>query len=101
MSGHGSSRKHAKRTPRSAGAPESTRARGGEARKSNAAKGFADFESAMAALRQRLNVEQVRPTQVETAKVFNLDRMAALMGEMGNPHKGSYKTIHVAGSKGK
>jgi dihydrofolate synthase/folylpolyglutamate synthase len=55
----------------------------------------------MAALRQRLNVEQVRPTQVDAAKVFNLDRMHALMEALGNPHKGSYKTIHVAGSKGK
>jgi dihydrofolate synthase/folylpolyglutamate synthase len=55
----------------------------------------------MAALKLRLNVEQVRPSQVETEKVFNLDRMTSLMEAMGNPHKGSYKTIHVAGSKGK
>jgi len=55
----------------------------------------------MAALKLRLNVEQVRPTQVDAEKVFNLDRMTALMEAMGNPHKGSYKTIHVAGSKGK
>src|SRR5262249_12526320 len=101
MSGHGSSRKHAKRTPRTAGAPESGRTRAADARKSSPVKPFPDYESAMGALRQRLNVEQLRPSQVDAGKGFNLDRLAALREALGNPHKGSYKTIHVAGSKGK
>jgi dihydrofolate synthase / folylpolyglutamate synthase len=98
MASHHSSRKHAKRTPRIANSDPKPRV--ADARKSNSGKTFPDFDSAMAAMKERLNVEQLRPAQVDAAKVFNLDRMTALMAALGNPQR-SYKTIHVAGSKGK
>jgi dihydrofolate synthase/folylpolyglutamate synthase len=101
MASHESSRKHAKRTPRVAGSAEPPKPRQADARKPNQAKAFHDFDAVMASLRQRLNVEQVRPAQLDVDRAFNLDRMTALMEALENPHKGSYKTIHVAGSKGK
>jgi len=64
------------------------------------AKGFPDYLTAVEYLRNRVNVEQSRPSQVDVAKAFNLDRMVALMEELGNPHR-SFKSIHVGGSKGK
>jgi dihydrofolate synthase/folylpolyglutamate synthase len=61
---------------------------------------FSDWAGASAYLNQRLNVEQTRPAQLDVARAFNLDRMHALMDALGNPHR-SYRTVHVAGSKGK
>jgi dihydrofolate synthase/folylpolyglutamate synthase len=100
MSARDSSRKHAKRTPPNAGSGDSIKPRPSESRKSSSSRRFADYSAAMAALQQCLNVEQVRPAQLDVPKVFNLDRMTALMEALGNPQL-SYKTIHVAGSKGK
>jgi dihydrofolate synthase/folylpolyglutamate synthase len=93
-----SGRRNAKRTPKTAIDADTVPAK---VRKSIAGKGFSDYEEALAGLRERFNVEQTRPSQVDIAQTFNLDRMTALMELLGNPHKGSYKTIHVAGSKGK
>ena len=45
-----------------------------------------------------INFEKI--PQYSYASSFNLDRMRALLGELGDPHQG-LKTIHVAGSKGK
>ncbi len=73
---------------------------GGKARKSASGKPFEDYEGALAFLRGRFNLEQCRPTQVNAAEVFNLDRMTALMAGLGDPHK-LLQTVHVAGSKGK
>ena len=58
MASHHSSRKHAKRTPRIAGSDPKPRV--AEARKSNPGRFFPDFDSAMAAMKERLNVEQLR-----------------------------------------
>jgi len=58
------------------------------------------FGEALEFLRSRVNVEQTRPSQVDSANVFNLERMTALMESLGDPQK-LIRTIHVAGSKGK
>jgi len=62
-----------------------------------------DETSALAFLCARLNVEQVAPASLNTAEVFTLARMSRLMNELGNPHPPhlAYRTIHIAGSKGK
>jgi len=61
--------------------------------------GFATYDDALAHLMNRVNVERVAPASVDP-HVFKLDRMRALMSELGNPHE-SFKSVHVAGSKGK
>jgi dihydrofolate synthase / folylpolyglutamate synthase len=54
---------------------------------------------ALAALEERVNVEALRPSQVDPS-VFDLSRMRSLLAALGNPHD-SLVCIHVAGSKGK
>jgi len=61
---------------------------------------FADKGEAQAYLRARLNVEATSPALLDLAKAFRLERMAALMERLGNP-QASFKSVHVAGSKGK
>lgn len=63
-------------------------------------KPFADHAEALAYLKARLNVETLRPSSVDVGKVFQTGRMAALMERLGNPHQ-SFRSVHVAGSKGK
>ncbi|MFZ4574056.1 MAG: bifunctional folylpolyglutamate synthase/dihydrofolate synthase [Phycisphaerales bacterium] len=58
------------------------------------------YAQAKAYLDSRLNVEAMRPAQVDSAATFNLDRMRALMAKLGNPQN-SFLSVHVAGSKGK
>lgn len=60
---------------------------------------FASYEDALAYLAERVNVERVAPASVDP-HVFKLDRMFALMKELGDPQK-SFASVHVAGSKGK
>lgn len=48
----------------------------------------------------RLSVEKLRPTQVDPAQAFDLDRMRALLNALGDPQN-NFRTVHVAGSKGK
>jgi dihydrofolate synthase/folylpolyglutamate synthase len=58
------------------------------------------MQAASEYLSQRINVEQIRPAALDTRHAFNLDRMRALLAELGNPQS-SFKAVHVAGSKGK
>lgn len=62
-------------------------------------KGFRTAEEANSYLYARTNVEAMRPKKVPT-QVWKLDRMIALMEALENPHQ-SFKSVHVAGSKGK
>lgn len=61
---------------------------------------FGTMAEALAYLDTRTNVEQLRPQQLDGKAIFSLARMAALVAAMGNPHS-SFKSVHVAGSKGK
>lgn len=58
-----------------------------------------DFATAEAYLDQRVNVERMRAARLPPG-IFKLDRMHALMEAMGNPHR-TFKSVHIAGSKGK
>ncbi len=57
------------------------------------------FEQAQAYLLDRPNFERVRQDRID-ADTFKLDRMHAILEELGNPHRG-LRTVHIAGSKGK
>ncbi len=57
------------------------------------------FEDAVAFLLDRVNVERSSPGKVDP-HAFKLERTVALMEALGNPHT-SFRSIHVAGSKGK
>lgn len=59
-----------------------------------------DYAGALALLEERLNVEAVKPSQLDTEQVFRLDRMLALSESLGSPHA-DLRCVHVAGSKGK
>lgn len=72
----------------------------GKPRTALKAKVFATDAEAVAYLRDRVNVEAVRPTSIDPAKAFRLDRVAALLEALGNP-QADFKSVHVAGSKGK
>lgn len=61
---------------------------------------FPDLGAALACLASRVNVEHVRPSQIDQAQVFRLERMHALLEALDEPHAG-LRCIHVAGSKGK
>lgn len=65
-----------------------------------APKVFAGHDDALAYLAARSNVEALRPSQIDVAETFRLDRMRALMERLENPQD-SFKCVHVAGSKGK
>jgi len=60
---------------------------------------FSSYSAALKYLDDRVNIERVRPTRV-SAETFKLDRMRALMAELGDPQN-TVKVVHVAGSKGK
>ncbi len=60
---------------------------------------FVNHQAAIDFLDSRVNVERVRPDKVEN-EVWKLDRMRALLAELGNPHDG-LEIVHIAGSKGK
>ncbi|MBX3378591.1 MAG: bifunctional folylpolyglutamate synthase/dihydrofolate synthase [Phycisphaeraceae bacterium] len=62
-------------------------------------KGFADLDEAIRFLYSRTNVEALSPQKVP-AQVWKLDRMHALMEALENPHR-TFRSVHVAGSKGK
>ncbi len=61
---------------------------------------FGSMAAALAFLDSRTNVEQLRPQTLDTKHVFSLARMVALMAALGNPQS-SFRSVHVAGSKGK
>jgi dihydrofolate synthase/folylpolyglutamate synthase len=58
-----------------------------------------NHEAAIAFLNSTINVERVRPDKV-SSDVWKLDRMHALMRELGDPQN-DLEIIHIAGSKGK
>jgi dihydrofolate synthase / folylpolyglutamate synthase len=71
-----------------------TRRAAGESRGS-----FVNHRAAVEFLNSRVNVERVQPDKVDS-DVWKLDRMGALLKELGNPHH-SLEIVHIAGSKGK
>lgn len=60
---------------------------------------LADFESALAWLSDRTDVEKLSPSRV-SHDTLKLERMRKLMSLLGDPHK-LIRTVHVAGTKGK
>ncbi|MCF0237261.1 MAG: bifunctional folylpolyglutamate synthase/dihydrofolate synthase [Sphaerochaetaceae bacterium] len=56
------------------------------------------FDQVISFMEEYLNLE--RKTNKYSSKTYCLDKIASLMEHLGNPQN-SYKTIHVAGSKGK
>lgn len=62
-------------------------------------KSFADMDEAVRFLYSRINLEAIRPKKI-SPHVWKLDRMFALMEALENPHL-AFKSVHVAGSKGK
>jgi dihydrofolate synthase/folylpolyglutamate synthase len=84
---------------KTAGAAGQTGAEVAPARRTSGVRGIGDYASAVAWLDERVNVERVRPASIDP-HVFKLERMFALVEALGNPHK-SFKSVHVAGSKGK
>jgi len=58
-----------------------------------------DHDAAKEFLNSRINVERVSPDKVES-EVWKLDRMRAMLEQLGNPHEG-LEIVHIAGSKGK
>ena len=59
---------------------------------------FTSFEQVVTFMEHFTNLE--KKTDKYSVRTYRLDRMQALMEKLGNPQD-SYKTIHVAGSKGK
>ena len=59
---------------------------------------FRTFEQVITYMESFMNLE--RRTDRYSNRTYRLDRMQALMEHLGNPQN-SYRTIHVAGSKGK
>lgn len=57
------------------------------------------YEDAVAWLSEQTNVERSRPENL-SADVFKLERMQALVEALGHPER-SFRSVHVAGSKGK
>src|SRR5678815_4654178 len=57
------------------------------------------YTTALRYLGERVNFERSRPDRI-SSDAFKLDRMAALLDELGNPQR-DVKCVHVAGSKGK
>jgi len=62
-------------------------------------KTFADIDETIRYLYSRTNVEALSPKKVP-AQVWKLDRMEALMEALDNPQR-TFRSVHVAGSKGK
>ncbi len=59
---------------------------------------FTSFEQVVSYMEHFTNLE--KKTNLYSVRTYRLDRMQALLQELGNPQN-CYKTIHVAGSKGK
>ena len=57
------------------------------------------FEEAVEYLYSRVNFERTRPARIGP-DAFKLDRMVALLAALGDPQT-AFRSIHVAGSKGK
>src|SRR5688572_15593170 len=57
-----------------------------------------NYTTALRYLNERVNFEKTSPARVPP-EAFKLDRMRALLEELGNPQK-SVKCVHIAGSKG-
>lgn len=57
------------------------------------------YEDAVEFLFDRVNIERSRGRTVDT-DVFKLERTHAILAALGDPHK-SFRSVHVAGSKGK
>ncbi|MFG0313734.1 MAG: hypothetical protein ACF8LL_06075, partial [Phycisphaerales bacterium] len=60
---------------------------------------FVNHDAAIEFLNSTINIERVRPDKV-SSEVWKLDRMHALMHELGDPQN-SLEIVHIAGSKGK
>jgi dihydrofolate synthase/folylpolyglutamate synthase len=60
---------------------------------------FTTFKAALDWLFSSTNYEQKQIVRYNT-RAFNLDRAAAILEMLGNPHR-SYPTVHIAGTKGK
>ena len=58
-----------------------------------------NYTDALEYLGQRTNYERTRPESIGP-EAFKLDRMRALLDELGNPER-DVRCVHVAGSKGK
>lgn len=80
--------------------PEGSDAASVRLRRAPTAEQITTFESAIRFLNTRTNVETVRPSHIDREAVFRLDRMRALVAALGNPQD-SFRSVHVAGSKGK
>ena len=57
------------------------------------------YNKAIEFLMSHTDYERMRVVRYNTT-TFNLDRMRQLLEALGNPHQ-TYKTIHIAGTKGK
>lgn len=60
---------------------------------------IADFDGACRWLLERVDVERLSPTRA-VADALKLGRMERMMTLLGNPHR-EFKSVHVAGTKGK
>lgn len=58
-----------------------------------------DYTEALAYLYSLANYERISLGRA-VARTLNLERMSALLERLGNPHQ-RYRTLHVAGTKGK
>lgn len=61
--------------------------------------GFTTFDQVIDYMENYMKTKDSRPNH-GSVRTFRLDRMRAIMAKIGNPQN-CYKTIHVAGSKGK
>ena len=60
---------------------------------------FQNYTEALRYLRSLSSVESTRASRL-SSDMFTLDRMRALLKKLGNPHD-QFRTVHVAGTKGK
>ncbi|MGQ0626692.1 MAG: bifunctional folylpolyglutamate synthase/dihydrofolate synthase [Phycisphaerales bacterium] len=67
--------------------------------KPRGAGGLSTFEDALAYLHARVDLEKLHATP-ELRDKYKLDRMAAILEALGNPHD-DLRCVHVAGTKGK
>ena len=65
----------------------------------DAAAGPATYSEALRYLYDRVDLERARQNRM-TADMFKLDRMHALLEQLGNPHQ-AVRFVHIAGTKGK
>ncbi|MCH7791089.1 MAG: bifunctional folylpolyglutamate synthase/dihydrofolate synthase [Planctomycetes bacterium] len=62
-------------------------------------RAIANYQSALKYLNSHINIERMRTDRIDRS-MLTLDRMKALLGALGNPHR-DVRCVHVAGSKGK